>query len=335
MKKTLFFVSLTLLAGLSSCRKKEEKPFDIFIVQHTFSPDISSASGVGMFQNEVFVVGDDLPDLIQLDPERKPAGRIKLSDITVRKNRRIPKNIKPDFESMEFFNDRGIEKVLVLSSGSKQPARDTAFQIRFDVTLLMKKKNIRPLYEKIKTAAGMTGDEEINIEGLTVSDKTVYLFQRGNPSGNFIAAFDKLPFMMYLDSDRNPVPEAKIYKFNLPVYKGVPSGFSGACMLPNNRGLLFTASMEDTGSSYEDGAVLGSYIGIIPLSALSKGKYFAELFTEKDEAVAKKLEGITVEGFENKILMVATVSDNDDGTSDIYELGLTLNDKLVKQLGIE
>lgn len=335
MKKTLFLVSLALLTGFSSCRNPKEKPFDIFVVQHTFSPDISSASGAGMFQNDVYVVGDDLPDLIRLDPERKPGGRIKLSEIPVQKNGRMAKNIKPDFESMEFFNDRGIDKVLVLSSGSKQPARDTAFQVRFDVTWLLKKKNIRPLYLKIKSAAGMTGDEEINIEGLAISDKKVYLLQRGNLSGNFIAAFDKLPFMMYLDSDKNPLPGVKIYKFNLPEYNGVPSGFSGACMLPGNRGLLFTASMEDTGSSYEDGAVLGSYIGMIPLSELPNGKYFTRLFTKKDEPVAKKLEGITVKGFENKILMVVTVSDNDDGTSDIYELGLTLNDKLIKQLAIE
>jgi len=96
-------------------------------------------------------------------------------------------------------------------------------------------------------------------------------------------------------------------------------------MMPDQSGLLFTASLEDTESELYDGAILGSFIGYIPLDRLQEGVSYSELLIENINPVTTKLESIVIKSKTGNKLAILTVSDNDDGSSDIFEMNVSLH----------
>jgi len=97
------------------------------------------------------------------------------------------------------------------------------------------------------------------------------------------------------------------------------SGFSGACLLPDNSGLLFTASLEATNNSYNDGEILGSYIGFINFDNIENGQSHTAIIKSEGKTLITKLEGISIKHFSNNKIDAIAVSDNDNGTSWIFE----------------
>ncbi len=323
----LFFISfvINLLALFFPLPEKTSPDFDIKILEHKYLKETSSLSAIGIHDEDIYVAGDDIPWIIELDPEWDVKNKIKIAGKDSLANGRTPSSIKADYESMEIFRDKGKDYMLVLSSGSRSITRDTAVLVSWPDTQKILKKNIRPLYEKIKTAAGFNKKEEINIEGLAMAGEKTYLFHRGNISGNFIVVMNTVAFIRYLESDDNVAPEFEIYRFQLPEHNGIQSGFSGACNLPGQSALLFTASMENTRSVTADGEITGSYIGIIPISGLAEGKYSVKLVMDKGKPLAKKLEGIAIKSWRGNNYVLMLVSDNDDGSSDLFRIGLNFH----------
>jgi len=310
-----FFVSFSLL--IISCNTTTDPHLNLNILEHVYYENLSSASGVSVENGTIFLTGDDIPWLVELDNDLKVRKRIRLSGIDSIVNGRTPSTIKADYECMETFEDDGLIKTLVLSSGSKVNSRDTAVLFTHGDSSNILKRNIRPIFEKIKTKAEM-GDEEINIEGLAIAGVKAYLFHRGNISGNFIAEMNKNDFLHYLQTGHYHDLSINIHRFDLPKLNGVPSGFSGACYLQNNHSLLFTASMEDTKSVTADGEVSGSYIGSIPIKSIEKAIYHSTLLKKEGKILAKKLEGICIKKAQGNEMDAITVCDNDDGTSDLF-----------------
>jgi hypothetical protein len=59
---------------------------------------------------------------------------------------------------------------------------------------------------------------------------------------------------------------------------------------------------------------------------MDKGTSVATLFTDKmNKVINKKLESIVIKSKINNKLVVLSVSDNDDGSSDIFEINVDLN----------
>lgn len=276
-----------------------------------------------MLDDTMMLVGDDLPWLVEIYPNLKTGQYRQISGIDSVVGGRTPYQMKADYECMESFNDNGFRKLLILSSGSKRDSRDTAVLVTKKDGYYITKQNFRPLYEQIKVKAGMN-DEEINIEGLAISKNMVYLFQRGNVSGNFIAEIRRNELIHSIETGEMQIHEINIYPFDLPANDGIQSGFSGACMIPGKDSILFTASMERTNTVTDDGEITGSFIGIIPVDDMKSGKYDAKLFKWNGKIVVKKLEGICVRNQSNNEMEVITVSDNDDGTSDLYQINLKI-----------
>jgi hypothetical protein len=318
-------LAVLIVVALFSCSKK--KPvIKTGIIRHAHLSGLPSASGVEYTDNNIYIIGDDIRWLLTLNDNWEITDSLALSSVDTLVNNRTPGKVKADFESMAHFKYQQNDYLLVFSSGSKQVSRDTAYLVNLSSGKTFIKKNIRSFYEQIKQQAGIPEGNEINIEGLAVSTNTVYIFHRGNVNKNFMAGTDLQSLMQYLTEQDSPLPEFSIYYFDLPEYEGATSGFSGACIYPGQSGILFTASLEDTKSETADGAILGSYIGYIPFDGLSKGTYYASLLTDDDgETVTAKLESITVRGHKNNKIDALTVSDNDDGSSDIYELELEIN----------
>lgn len=325
MKNYFFGCSIAFLLVLATCCQNSDPHLSLKIKQHQYYAHLSSASGVGSYGDALYLVGDDLPWLFKLDRSWTVVDSVSLAEIHPLVNGRTESTIKVDFENLEIFREEDSIFALILSSGSKKVYRDTAFLVSISPEgKKIKRKNIRALYEKIKAASGITDPEEINIEGLAISDLSVYLFHRGNISGNFIVEFERKMFMNYLVQEGSVEPGLEIFKFELPVLNGVPSGFSGACMLPDQTGLLFTASMEDTKTVTEDGLVSGSYVGVIPVSGLINSEYKSILLEENNSVLAKKLEGITVLNQKGNKYNIIAVCDNDNGSSDIFGLELRI-----------
>jgi len=287
---SILFVSVVLIL---SCRSTNEKQIYLSKPDVVHLTNLSSASGIGYYNNTIYVVGDDVPWLYQLDTNLVVKTRTQVSAYDTLFKKRTPKRIKADFEGAEIvITDDGVSFVIV-SSGSSKITRDTAFVVDILDPSKSISKNIRPLYERIKTKANLPSANEINIEGISFSSDDVYLLHRGNVSENIIIKIDRLEFINYLTND-GIIPEIIIYSFSLPEYKGVKSGFSGACLLPDESGLLFTASMEDTNDEINDGKVLGSFVGVIPLAGLDSGDFIASLLLLEGQPCEKKLEGIAV-----------------------------------------
>jgi len=290
--------------------------------------DISSASGIEYYNGNYYVVGDDNPWLFTLNENFKIIDKTQISSIDAIISGRTPKHIKADFESIGIDSGKD-PAIVIISSGSMVGSRDTAHVVSLGDLNNISSKNIRPLFEKIKSDLEMPAENEINIEGLVFHEDYAYLFHRGNVTENFLIRINKKELINYIVGNAN-LPEVDIYPFNLPDYKNVPSGFSGACLDPSGNGIIFTASMEDTNNEIDDGAVLGSYIGFIPFNGLRKGEYTLSLLNKDSKPLAKKLESICVKTDTNKVidkqlLNIVTVCDNDDGTSDIITFNMKIN----------
>ena len=307
-----FHVIIFLILGIiaTSCKNSSVKSIELSEPQIIHLPELSSASGIAINNNSIYIVGDDSPWLFKLNDSFNIVEHYRLSAIDSIVGGRVPGSVKADFECMEKLND---SMLLVISSGSYIHKRDTAYLFDIRNNEITHKKNIRDLFEKIKQSAMLPDENEINVEGLAIGPDKVYLLHRGNVSENFIIEIDKTSWHDYFTS-AGPLPSISIYKFNLPHYDNVPSGFSGACY--HNDGIIFTASMEDTSSEISDGEILGSIVGYIPLSEIRTGKNITTLLKSKNKILSKKLEGVSVHNINNKSQLI-TVVDNDDGTSDL------------------
>lgn len=315
--------TIILLVIFTSCITEKPQTINITDVEAIHRNDFSSASGVVFDANQTLVVGDDIPYLLFLNQDLKITDSIIISPDDSIKKGRLPWYLKPDYEALEITNFLGNKHAIIIPSGSDSITRDTAIMICLSTNNIIK-KNIRPLYSTIKQQAGFAANREINIEGIAISDSHTYLFHRGNLTGNIIIEIKLEAFIDYLQS-KTEIPSFNTYRFDLPSHHNVASGFSGATMLPDNSAILFTASMEDMKDETSDGEVLGSYIGIIPVENMEKGKCITTILTKDKKILPKKIEGITInKQLNNNTYMITTVCDNDDGTSDIIKFNMEI-----------
>jgi len=322
MKLVLSSIILLCIILLASCASNNEKKIILTQPNIIHLDNLSSASGIGIYNKVNYIVGDDTPWLYELDNNLQIISKTQITPNNNQFKGRTPKKLKSDFEAAEIIIDDQHVKLIVISSGSKKTTRDTTFVINILDNSKVISKDMRPLFDDIKKVANLPATNKINIEGIAVSENNVFLFHRGNVSENIVVKIGRSSFMHYLNSE-STIPKFDIFRFNLPEYKGVASGFSGACVNHDNTGLLFTASMEDTNDEVNDGAVLGSFVGTIPFSGLKEGEFTASLLMKNNIILEKKLEGIAISSVDkNGEIKVVTVCDNDDGTSDIIKFGI-------------
>ena len=315
-----FLMSLILFSG---CNSDEIQNISVVMNQKVQINNISSASASGIFDDHVYLAGDDISWLYNLNFALQKTDSIRLSHIDSLINGRTPGKIKADFEAMEIFDFQNEKAALVISSGSKKITRDTAYLVSLETKKVIKKKSLRPFFNQIVAQTKMKADE-LNIEGLAVDATSLYLFQRGNINSNIMIKVSRDAFFDFFLYNA-PTPEISFTQFNLPAYKGVSSGFSGACMLPDESGILFTASLENTGSASTDGEVMGSYIGFMP-NPSNPSNLISAPIQLNNEFVKTKAESIAIKKQTGKASYEVLVAcDNDDGTSEIVYITLNLN----------
>ena len=136
--------------------------------------------------------------------------------------------------------------------------------------------------------------------------------------------------MAYMSGATRRIQNIETHEAQLPRWKGVEAGFSGADYWPEIRCLVYSASVERSSNAVDDGSVLGSYLGLIPLSVLKDNARLnltqsAQILSRNNVPVATKVESVVLTHTERHRATGALVSDNDDGSSEFFDLVLTLS----------
>ena len=316
-------VSIKLILLLASCGSVyEEKDTDtnenLVNSFHSFIcndykkiPSFSSGSGMDFYNGFFYLVGDDDPFLVKVNTSGKINQKWEIWDSSAAKSGRIPKKIKPDFEAISVFPCKNDTLLLIFGSGSKSPNRDVILSFN------TKNEEVYPLngeqfFAWLKTTAQLS-NSEINLEGATFIENTLYLFNRHN---NEVYAIPQQQMERFISDQNTEELTLERYHFELPVFQGDTARFSSAASINGAHTILFSASIETTNDWEEDGAILGSFIGKIDLKNLQdKIPFCVPVFQNDSTRFEGKIEG--VHGFVGKKneLTIYFITDDDDGTT--------------------
>ncbi|MFC4212983.1 DUF6929 family protein [Pedobacter lithocola] len=266
---------------------------------------IGSASGLFLKENKLYIIGDNSANLNEFDVSNKQLNKIKIlfnKDLNASQN--IAKADKPDFEVLCNYQDR----LFILGSGSTKNRN-----LMIDFNLKSKEiieHDLTTVYNKIKTTAKID-DDNFNIEGAIFTGKLWLLFNRGNGINA------KNGIFLIKGEDLTNADNPTFVRINLPHINHIESTFTDAILYKNE--IFFIATAEDTNSTYNDGAILGSFIGSINLQTLKLN--FATKISD-----VNKFEGICfLKESNNKIeFLLCEDRDTEELKSTIYRLTMNL-----------
>ena len=282
-------------------------------------PNIPSASGIELYNNKLYIIGDDSSWLYILDKNLNQIERIALLKKEKLSDQPIEKNKKPDFEAMTFAKVKGEDILFVFGSGSKPKKRDKLIIVFPEKQHAVIRFSLENLYNTLRKKE-IEEEYKLNIEAAAANSNNLYLFQRGNVSGrNLLFSFPLSDFADYVLNDEAKIPNYTVSSFILPEINSIRSGFSGASMLDDKK-ILFSTSVEDTKNEIDDGAVLGSFIGI--LNPQTK-EMDSKPIQEGTDPLPLKIESVCVIQTQEKIHTLYAVTDSDGGDSELLEIELT------------
>lgn len=263
---------------------------------------VISASGLVKAGNKYYVISDDAPYLYTLNSNYEVVDQHPIITLESPFLSRIEKAIKPDFEALDIVGDN---EIIAFGSGSKSPERDVFLRIFINGKAEVKEYQISEFYTHLKQLKVMQ-NRELNIEAVAYKEGQLYLFNRGQ---NVVFKFFYEELISYFDGKISfPIPKTKL--FHLPDISGIRAGFSGAIALKKHPYIIFTASVEDTPNAYDDGEVLGSFVGILNIggdffSSKIQTVLFPTVEKLKVESVVVKKEDVHGEAY------IVVVTDDD------------------------
>lgn len=291
---------------------------NIEILNWQLLKEVPSASGIVKLKEDFYVIGDDSPYLFRLDKNFDVLSKSLIHSSEKLLGDTIPKFYKPDFEAMEMV---GKTEILIFGSGSKSPERDVCVLVEIGKEISYKEYNLALFYDYLRNLEIMQG-YELDIEGLAFYEDKLHLFNRGR---NIIFSFSYKEFMTYCKTGANfPIP--KTYLFTLPKIKGLEAGFSGATIFVGKPYFIFTAAVEDAPNAYEDGDVIGSFIGLIEIKngAISENVLIKQI---PNPGFPLKVESVIIDKIISQTQTdLFLVTDNDGAPSEIIRLRMTLNE---------
>ena len=269
--------------------------------------EVPSASGIIKSGETYYVIGDDSPFLFSLDKEFKLVSKTPIYSTEHLAGEKIMKAVKPDFEALEMVAEN---EVLVFGSGSKSPQRDICVRFSPDNPQEFRTYNLSPFYENLKKLK-ILENRELNLEAVAYRQGKIYLFNRGK---NVIFCFDHQQLMDHFEG-LIPFPQPGITLFELPSINGIEAGFSGATAFQDQPYLLFTASIENTANAYDDGEILGSFVGLIPIADEEISNSFKSVIIPFQDT-ALKVESVTIdEEISEGETSIILATDSDGGKS--------------------
>lgn len=275
--------------------------------QSTRLAHLSAASGLVQLGDWLYVIADDELHLGKFLLHANEPGELhRCFEGELPLDHEERKAEKPDIEVLMLIpqlNNTSPQALLALGSGSKINRHRSAI-IPLDkegkIIAAAEIIDFSHFYEFLKKEVG-----KLNIEGATISQGNVFLFQRGNKKNKLNAsiriALDDF-YRLLAQPQKHYQPHIHITAYDLGEVDQVPFCFTDATSLDSGE-IIFTASAEDTSDSYLDGSCLGSIIGMINLQGdLTR-------LSPVDKKI--KLEGISAQSQKHAIQLLL-VSDADD-----------------------
>lgn len=312
--KSHFYAIFVGLILFTSC--VSENKMKITIESSKLLEQIPSASGIEFMDNKFWIVGDNSPWLFELNQDFYIQNKYAIYSMKELENDILPKNKKHDFEALTSIMWENDSALFIFGSGSKLEQRNYGRLIQFGLEPSVTEFDLVDFYAKIKDEAKLD-DDEFNLEAATIIDDKLYLLNRGK---NKVISMKTADFISFLLKDKEKL-KMKVTNIDLPSIDGVQAGFSGASADVLNGNLIFTASVENTSDWINDGAVLGSYIGVIEIDKL-RDHYIPHfsLLTKNGVADHLKVESIAVVSSVNKTLKCVIVTDSDGGNSELLNI---------------
>ncbi|MDH1376243.1 hypothetical protein N5I80_06735 [Acinetobacter junii] len=285
----------------------------------SFSPDsaIGALSGVAYLGDYLYFVGDDVRYLLKTSLKNKITATTTFEKVPLLESSEqealtvLSKAEKPDYEALSciIFNEQ--LHLLVMGSGSTEKRKQALLYnpSNHQVQTLLDKLD----YDYLQHCVALTGGADLNIEAVCSDNHHLYIFQRGNINhfhGVLVFDLEKIQAHKSLEN-------ALIRSFNLtlPEINGSVSGISDAYFFVDKNVIVATAAVEQTLNTYDDGAVLGSYILVLS----PKGEVLNSFLIQDAEGntLAIKVEGITwlESNADGEVFLLVT--DSDGGLSEV------------------
>lgn len=262
---------------------------------------VGAASGIFLKENLLYIIGDNSAYLYEYNINQQQLNKVELLK-GFHPSENIPKDLKPDFEVLCHYKNQ----LFILGSGSK-PNRNLMACYNLE-TKKVTRHDLTFLYANIRKSTGID-EENLNIEGAVAIESDWYLFNRGNGDANKNGIFKIKGNDLAKASSISFIPIALLKTNNVLV------SFTDAVLHQNQ--IYFIAAAENTTSTYDDGDILGSYLGKIDL------KNFQLDFTKKISA-HQKFEGISfLRQVDEKLeFLLCEDSDSDSLETVIYKVGV-------------
>ncbi len=303
---------------------------DIKIIKHAVLENIPSGSGIELVNGVIYIIGDDSEYLYGLNHELRVIHQVELFPCSEKKDGRIPKPLKPDFENMVSFDINGYPHIFVAGSGSLLPQRGKGYLIKLPTSYNKKhivwEKDLNTLYHLITSHPDFSEDTELNIESCFIVENHFYFINR---SGQQLIRYPLAEMVEYLQNHSESTPFPELLLLDMPWIDGNAYTCSGACYYKDT--IYISASCEATDNAYDDGEIIGSAIGSIKLSDIpNRGRDktshqkipVSNLNTVKDEKgnlLKTKWESICLyEHDEDGTLAALAIADPDNGTSELF-----------------
>lgn len=312
MRKYSIVLPVLFFIVVIGCNTKSRNEPQALLTAAIELNDYPSASGIEYSGDKVYVIGDDANSLLILDTVLNITDSVQLFSFP---GKRIPKEVKPDLESMTIAPDG---RLLLFGSGSSS-LRNAGWLIDPDT---QKKDSIRLDSFYLRLYASFIYVK--NIEGIAALQGSYVLSNRGNK------AFKK-NYLIFTDNNFwDHQAEAKISTVlvNFNSNDSFFSGISGLAYSSQSDALLLTFSTEDTRNAIDDGAIGKSYLGIInDISAKKKEDTIEpdkiiELYEIDPRFKGHKIESVCILKETDKALQLLLAADNDNGSSTLFRLAV-------------
>jgi hypothetical protein len=305
--------SLLILFIFIGCNMSDQPQLSLLVTKRL--TDFSSASAIEFYKDKFYIIGDDSRYLLITDKQYNVVDTIVLFP---GESHRIAKKEKSDLEAATIHQYNGKDYLIAVGSGSTLE-REDFYVFPLADPKNYKKQNQHLFYQAMKTSSVSI----VNIEGMAMVNNYAVFGNRANlsmPDNHFFVCS---PDFLHEDT----ASSFTTCRLELPSIDSFLKGISGMCYVPENDLLLFTASVENTASAIDDGAIGNSYLGYIKnfSGQLKNPKVTADtlvnLSTFHAEFSNEKVESICVESV-GKEMILHLVADNDDGTSTLFKLSM-------------
>lgn len=318
MRKLILLGTCLLALIAANCQQPMKEQLELKISTVTRLDSLPSGSGLALVRDSLYIISDNAPAYYKLHPATKGYTRVPISGYPAEEYT-IAKKDKHDLESAVCGHCNGRDYLFAFGSGSTS-RREMLLAIDLGGTHPPQKIPLLHLYMQISSRCRLK-EKELNIEGAALCHDRLFLFVRGKNIAVSMAWADFCRFA--LQPVGGLIPEMSIQQVNLPTYGITGAGFSGATEITyrGKPAILFSASLEDTPNAIDDGAVHGSYLGI--LSYNTNGVLGLEQISMvRDSAgvvLKQKIESVAVTGTTGNRVNLLMIADNDDGASVLIE----------------